>query len=367
MLRLPLLLSACAPLLLVNACTHDFSGYHLEQDASGGTLSSGSALNEPAGHGGASDAAEAGAASDGGSAGASLAGATNAGAAGAPDEPPLVPPSCQGLANTCGPASAASCCSASAVAGGSFDRSNLATAPATVSRFTLDDYEVSVGRFRAFVAAYAQNMTAMGSGKNSHDLGANPGWNTLWNARLPATAAALASALQCPGGTFTPAAGANESKAVTCVSWYEAYAFCIWDGGRLPSEAEWNYAAAGGSEERSYPWGMAAPDDTLAVFCPGSCNQVLAVGSKAPSGDGKWGQADLVGNAWEWNLDVYTNPYPKAACNDCAIAPADSSDARVFRGGSAGNVASFLLASARYSRSPGDHNGFVGLRCARNR
>jgi sulfatase modifying factor 1 len=101
------------------------------------------------------------------------------------------------------------------------------------------------------------------------------------------------------------------------------------------------------------------------VFCPGSCNKILPVGSKAPSGNGKWGQADWVGNAWEWTLDVYDNPYPKAACNDCAIAPADSTDARVFRGGSAGNEASSLLAATRYSRSPGDHNGLVGVRCAR--
>jgi formylglycine-generating enzyme required for sulfatase activity len=222
-----------------------------------------------------------------------------------------------------------------------------------------------VGRFRNFVAAYTQNMTPAGSGKNAHDLGANPGWNLLWNARLPASAAALGTALQCPSATYTPASGANESKPVTCVSWYEAYAFCIWDGGRLPTEAEWNFAAAGGSEERAYPWGAPVPDDTRAVFCPGSCSKVLAVGTKAPSGNGKWGQADLVGNVWEWNLDVYANPYPKAACNDCANAPADSSEPRVFRGGSAGNDASFLLGATRYSRAPGDHNGFVGLRCAR--
>ena len=153
---------------------------------------------------------------------------------------------------------------------------------------------------------------------------------------------------------------------MTCVSWYEAYAFCIWDGGRLPTEAEWNFVAAGGSEERPYPWGAPAPDDTRAVFCPGSCSKVLAVGSKAPSGNGRWGQSDLVGNAWEWNLDVYSNPYPKAACNDCANAPADSTVPRVFRGGSAGNDASFLLGASRFSRAAGDHNGFVGLRCARN-
>ncbi|MET0794941.1 MAG: SUMF1/EgtB/PvdO family nonheme iron enzyme [Polyangiaceae bacterium] len=361
-------LVALGCLLLASACTHDFTGYHLESvegaGAGGNAGSGGMADNGRAGHSG-QFAGDAGASAEAGS--ASVSGAANAGSAGSPDEDPtIMPPSCLNLPDTCGPASDASCCAASTVPGGSYNRSNQASAAATVSAFLLDDYEVTVGRFRAFIAAYSQNMTALGSGKNAHDRGANPGWNSLWNARLPASPAALSSALQCPSGTFTAAAGSNENKPVTCVDWYEAYAFCIWDGGRLPTEAEWNFAAAGGSEERAYPWGAPVPDDTRAVFCPGSCSVLLAVGPKAPTGNGKWGQADLVGNAWEWNLDVYLNPYPKAACNDCANTPADSTDPRVFRGGSAGNEASFLLAATRYSRAAGDHNGFVGLRCARD-
>jgi formylglycine-generating enzyme len=369
--RLSFLGSVLSCLLLANGCMHDFSGYHLESsDAAGGAAGTSAGSSALGGDAGVetSGAGEAGALAAAGSAGSSSGGgAPNAGAAGSPDDQPTVtPPSCLDLTKTCGPDGDASCCAASVVDGGTYNRSNQASAPATVSPFTLDDYEVTVGRFRSFIAAYSPSMTPAGSGKNSHDLGANPGWNPLWNARLPASAAALSSAVQCPGATYTAAAGANESKAVTCVSWYEAYAFCIWDGGRLPTEAEWNFAAAAGSEERAYPWGAPVPDDTRAVFCPGSCSKVLAVGSKAPSGNGKWGQADLVGNVWEWNLDVYANPYPKAACNDCANAPADSSDPRVFRGGSAGNGASFLLGATRYSRAAGDHNGFVGLRCARN-
>ena len=46
---------------------------------------------------------------------------------------------------------------------------------------------------------------------------------------------------------------------MNCVNWFEAYAFCIWDGGFLPSDTEWEYAAAGGSLQREYPWGSTAP------------------------------------------------------------------------------------------------------------
>jgi sulfatase modifying factor 1 len=251
------------------------------------------------------------------------------------------------------------------VVGGTFARSNQSGENASVSDFALDDYEVSVGRFRHFVSAYSQSMTAPGAGKNPHNLALDPGWNDAWDAKLPASAAALVSAVQCANGTFTAAPGANEVTPITCVSWYEAFAFCVWDGARLPTEAEWNYAAAGGPERRMYPWGSTTPDDSFAVFCPGSCGKVQSVGSKVPAGAGKWGQADLVGNVWEWNLDVFANPYLQAPCTDCANTNSTSSSERVFRGGSAGNDSTFLLSASRYSRAPSDHNGFVGMRCAR--
>src|ERR1700730_5736435 len=59
--------------------------------------------------------------------------------------------------------------------------------------------------------------------------------------------------------TWTASAGSHENLPINCVNWYEAYSFCIWDGGFLPSEAEWEYAAAGGARQRTYPWGPTAP------------------------------------------------------------------------------------------------------------
>jgi formylglycine-generating enzyme len=367
---------------LASACTTDFTGYHLASGAAGASAaddgaagvfsSQGGALDFAAGSAGVDEAA--GEPSRGGSAstaGAAHGGAASGGEAGSSPEAggsgtqPPIPPSCQGLASTCGPDGHSSCCAASLVPGGTYDRSDLAAAPATVSDFVLDNYEVSVGRFRNFVSVYAQDMTPMGAGKNPNDLDRDPGWDVAWNSLLPATGG-LATVVQCSKGSYTAAAGANENLPVTCVSWYEAFAFCIWDGGRLPTEAEWNYAAAGGAEERPYPWGSSAPDDAHAVFCTGTCGPVQPVGLKAPLGDGKWGQVDLVGNAWEWNLDVYASAYVQVACEDCANTASTPSSLRVFRGGSAGNAASVLFSATRNDRIPTDHNAYIGLRCARS-
>jgi sulfatase modifying factor 1 len=90
--------------------------------------------------------------------------------------------------------------------------------PATVSDFRLDKFEITVGRFRKFVAAYSQGMIASGAGKNPNNSN-DPGWNTTWNASLPATAAALQIAVACNSSaqTWTLSAGTNENKPMNCI------------------------------------------------------------------------------------------------------------------------------------------------------
>jgi formylglycine-generating enzyme required for sulfatase activity len=277
------------------------------------------------------------------------------------------------------------CCTSLRVPGGTFYRGydgvdfTDKSFPATVADFYLDKYEITVGRFRAFVNAgmgTQANPPAEGAGANPLITGS--GWDfSRWSGKLPADTPGLISVIKCgpDNETWTDTAGGNENQPQSCLDWYLAFAFCAWDGGRLPTEAEWNYAASGGSEQRYYPWSSPPTsttiDDRYAVYCGGSC-RVQNVGSKSPKGNGKWGQADLAGNLPEWVLDWYWNGGYPLPCNNCAdldtLYSVSNPDVplnlgRVLLGGSDKDPASLLRSSERFVDPPGS-SGF-GSRCAR--
>lgn len=281
------------------------------------------------------------------------------------------PPSCQGLATTCGPSHDEDCCTSLLVPGGTFYRSydgvtsgfTSKAYPATVSDFRLDKYEITVGRWRKFAAAFSTIAIAPGSGKNPNDPN-DPGWQSIWNVNMSPS---VAQSSDC---TWTDSPGANEDKPVSCLNWYAAFSFCIWDGGRLPTEAEWNYAAAGGSEQREFPWGSATPDCTYLNFllpsgaCVGAPNDV---GSESPKGDGKWGQADLSGNVGEWTVDGYVDPYAIVPCTNCSEVSTLPGGSRVMRGlGWSAYGALAVPVSHRYELSMGTYSAEIGARCARS-
>lgn len=289
-------------------------------------------------------------------------------------------PSCVGLPATCGPGGDEDCCATAEVAGGSFFRSYDVSAdgmypstsyPATVSAFSLDRFEVTVGRFRRFVeAGMGTRERPPAEGISARVLNATVGqggWDPSWSAQLPADTEALRASLHCDvlRSSWTDARGDNEALPVNCVTWFQAFAFCAWDGGFLPTEAEAQYAAAGGSEQRAYPWSevsSAAIDCTYANY-EGCGNAVKPVGTTSPKGDGRWGQADLAGNLWEWALDRYVNPYSAASCQNCANLSTGSQ--RVNRGGSFSFAAAYLRSAFRGYEAPEPHYATIGVRCAR--
>jgi formylglycine-generating enzyme required for sulfatase activity len=225
-------------------------------------------------------------------------------------------------------------------------------------------------------------VPAAGSGKHSHLNGGSGlasagvagmfegGWDSTWNTNLATTQGGWNTNLTCDASraTWTQTVAANEHRPINCITWYEAYAFCIWDGGFLPSEAEWNYAAAGGTDQRVYPWSNPATSTTIdcsfANFtATAACSMTFTndVGTDSPKGDGKFGQSDLSGNVWEWNFDFYA--LYVTPCNDCANVTTSSS--RVNRGGSYNLVSSALLASYRNNNAPTTRDPSIGARCAR--
>jgi iron(II)-dependent oxidoreductase len=100
-------------------------------------------------------------------------------------------------------------------------------------------------------------------------------------------------------------------RPVRHVSWFEAEAYCRWAGRRLPTEAEWEAAAAGGPDlagpKRRYPWGKTPPDATR-VQLDGNALGCCDV-SELPDGDSAWGCRQMIGNVWEWTADDF-GPYP---------------------------------------------------------
>jgi formylglycine-generating enzyme required for sulfatase activity len=310
-------------------------------------------------------------------------------------------PSCQeggaGLTN-CGSA-AESCCTSLEVPGGTFYRTftntgsgpTLEADPATVSGFRLDKYLATVGRFRQFVTAWNGGWRPQaGAGKHAHLNGGKglaatgggyePGWVTSDDSYV----APSDTNLQCIGDwvpdmsagsnyyAWTSLPSDNENLPMNCVNWYEAYAFCIWDGGFLPSEAEWRYAAFGGAAQLEYPWGSTDPGtgSQYAIYgcyypdASGTCTGVqnIAPVGSAPLGAGMWEHLDLGGGLWEWNLDWYAATYVNP-CVDCADSTAATY--RVMQGGNFDSV-SFFLPPARRSDKPADTGAYAyGIRCAR--
>lgn len=145
---------------------------------------------------------------------------------------------------------------------------------------------------------------------------------------------------------------------VVCVSWDQSRDYCRYVGKRLPTEAEWEYAArAGGMSE--YPWGSGQPTPNRCVMSPSRCP--ARVGARAA---GSWGLFDMIGNVWEWTNDRYQRDYYTESSSRDPQGP-DVGRYRVIRGGGWYSDAAALRTSNRLWFSSSYGEASIGFRCAK--
>ena len=196
-----------------------------------------------------------------------------------------------------------------------------------VDSFNMDKYEITVGRYGAF-------LKANGNVKPPED------WETA----------------DLQSGSELPVVG---------VDWYDAEAYCKWAGKRLPTETEWEKAARG-KDERNYPWGNDPPLPDHAQFSKPAKNPVYKDGvariGAHPKGTSPFGIYDLSGNVWEWVNDWYAESFRRDDVRN-PKGPENGTH-KVMRGGGWYDPPDRITATKRMYAEPAQRDDEVGFRCA---
>lgn len=193
-----------------------------------------------------------------------------------------------------------------------------------------------MGRTEVPVQAYERFTAATSGSMPEEPSGALPGYNNGWR---------------------------RKNHPMVKATWDEAAAFCRWSGGRLPTEAEWEYAARGGVEGLKYPWGNDRSHDQANYGRTGGQDHwqhTAPAGSFPPNAFGLY---DMAGNVYEWVADWFSEDYYAASSAADPRGP-PRGRLRVARGGAGFLNPAVLRISTRLRSAPETRNVSVGLRCA---
>jgi formylglycine-generating enzyme required for sulfatase activity len=194
------------------------------------------------------------------------------------------------------------------------------------------------------------------SEKPSHQVTITRGF---WMGQTEVTVAAYQRFASSANQQMPPAPVFNsgwvyQNMPITNVNWREALAYCTWTGGRLPTEAEWEYAARGGDARGRY-----GDLDQIAWYGMNSGSGTHDVAQKQPNGFGLY---DTLGNVWEWVNDWFDDHYYQHTPSQDPTGP-ESGEYRVLRGGSWFYFPRFVRVSIRVALDPDGRIGNYGIRC----
>jgi formylglycine-generating enzyme required for sulfatase activity len=175
-----------------------------------------------------------------------------------------------------------------------------------------------------------------------------------------------AEACSRPSRGWSREPGVGEDHPVIYIDWNQAKTFAAFVDARLPSEAEWEYAARNGGQDVTYPWGNDPPtcDANLLNFrsCVGGTVSVCSF----PNGNTAQGLCDMLGNVWEWVEDDFQRLYDGAPNDGTARIENPRASDRSTRGGSYGHDELYTGVAVRGVRRVDDGGRYIGFRVARS-